>query len=405
MSPHSWGGGIFLPACGAVARKASEGQAPEGLVCLLGAVQRRADRPRPDAQLTAHDLDSLHVSDVDAALQLLPNGIEQHFARGCDSTADHDRVDADQHYDIARADPQVTAGVAQPLLCAVVAGPRGGHRLLHTRLPAGGGDGVGSSQRLEAAVVAAVASWPVGKDGLMAELTGGPFMAQVEVPAKDQPSAHPCAERDAQHRSRTATRAQGVLRQRERARVIDQAARVPDRMGHLAGDVHAVPITRNVGNETRHPRVGLEDAWHAYPNRLDAFDVAKDGSCNCKQLPHHALLAAGRVGRKPARFQKARFPVALDDRPLQIRPAHVKTEVTRHGAYSAADEPIDAWLRWSRFSARSSRTSLASPMLMTTCSFAAPPFPDRSSRTWTARSKRFPARLGAGCKRWSGRRR
>ena len=68
------------------------------------------------------------------------------------------------------------------------------------------------------------------------------------------------------------------------------------------------------------------------PDRFDPIELAKDAARDIAQLPDHALLAFVRVGRQPAGFQKARLHVALDDSPLQIRPAHVETEVTRHSA-------------------------------------------------------------------------
>src|SRR5467141_2998960 len=109
-------------------------------------MQRRPDRAGPDSELPAHDIDARDVRDVNATLELLPNRLEQHLARGGDSPAEHDPVDTDQHHHIAHADPQVTARVAQPFLRAQVAAPRGRNRLLDTRLPTCAGYGAGSRE-------------------------------------------------------------------------------------------------------------------------------------------------------------------------------------------------------------------------------------------------------------------
>src|SRR5438132_3935941 len=276
--PHSWGGGAegagggswcfatCPPILGEGAPLAREGlvvlcnvfspfmihgevapKAPEGLVVLCnvsspfmgrwrrrrrrgssalpGAVQCSSDRTGPDPERATDNGDPPHVSDMNAAPELLPNWLEQHVAGGSDSAADHDPVDGDQDDDIARADSQVTARLVKALLRAGVPGSSRGHRLLDAGPPASRGDGVGPGKRLEAAVIAAVAPRSVGKDRLMAELPGGALVTKVEMPIEDQPSTHACAERDAQHRPCAAARAETVLRQGESARVIDQ----PDR--------------------------------------------------------------------------------------------------------------------------------------------------------------------------------
>src|SRR2546430_10318252 len=187
-------------------------------------MQRRPDRARPDSELPAYDIDARDVGDMNATLELLANRLEQHLARAGDSPAENDAVDPDQHHHVAHADPQVPARVAQPFLRAQVAAPRRRNRLLDTRLPTCAGDGAGLSERLEAATVAAAALRSVGKDGLMAELARGALVAEMKTPVEDQPSSHTGAERDAQHRRCTASRAQAVFGQRERAGVVDQAA-------------------------------------------------------------------------------------------------------------------------------------------------------------------------------------
>ena len=269
---------------------------------------------------------------MNTTLKLFSDRLEQHLACGGDSATEHDPVHADKHHHVAHADPQVAARVAQPLLGAQVTRPRGRDRLFDAGLSARTGNGVGPSQSLEAAAVAAAASRPVGKDGLMAELARGALVAEVKTPVEDQPSSDPGAERDPEHRRRAAPCAQAVFGQREGARVVDQAAPRPDRTADLIGHVHPVPVPGDVGNESGHTRGGVEDAWHADSDRFDPIEVAKDAARDIAQLPDHALLAFVRVGRQPAGFQKARLHVALDDSPLQIRPAHVETEVTRHSA-------------------------------------------------------------------------
>ncbi len=310
--PHLWGG---------VRRSRTEG--------LNGrSVQRRPDRPRPDPQLAAHDLDARDVRDVDATLKLFSNRTEQQLARGGDTAAEHDPVDADQHHSVAHANPQVPPGVAERLLRPRIPRARGGHSSLRVRLARRGGDGTRSGERLEAAAIAAAAWRPVGDDRLMAELACGALVAEVETPIEDQPSAHPGAERDPQHRGRAAARAQAVLGEREGARVIDQVARRLDRTRHRVGDLHSVPIPGNVGYEPGDACGGVEDTGHADPDRLDAVDVAENGSCHLDQLPDHALLALACFGAQETCFDEAWFQlVAFDHGPLQVRPTHVQTEV------------------------------------------------------------------------------
>src|SRR3989442_5016996 len=291
-------------------------------------MQRRPYRPRPDPQLATHDLDARDVRDVDATLELFSNRTEQQLARGGDTPAEHNPVDADQHHHVAHANPQVPPGVAERLRAPLIPRARGGHSPLRVRLPRRGGDRTGSGERLEAAAIAAAAWRTIGNDRLMAELAGGPLVAEVEAPIEDQPSADPGAERDPQHRGRAAARAQAVLGEREGARVIDQVARRLDPTRDRVGDLHAVPIPGNVGYEPGDACGGVEDTGHADPDRLDAVDVAKNGSCHLDQLPDHALFASARVGGQETCFDEPRFErLAFDHGPLQVRPTHVETEV------------------------------------------------------------------------------
>src|SRR5207237_9015758 len=149
---------------------------------LRSATERPPDRARPDPQLTAHDLYPSDVGDVHPALDLLPHGLEQQLPGAGDPAADHDPLHPDKHHDVARADPQVTAGLLEPSPRAKIARERRRRRLLHAGLSAGGGDGVGSRKNLEAALIAGASSRPVGNDRLVAELSGGAFVAQVKMP-------------------------------------------------------------------------------------------------------------------------------------------------------------------------------------------------------------------------------
>ena len=136
----------------------------------------------------------------------------------------------------------------------------------------------------------------------MAELSGGAFVAEKQMPVEDQPSTNPGAERHAEHRRRSATRTHAVFGQREGPRVVDQVARRPDRIRHFAGHPDPIPNTWNVGNEPGHPRAGIEDARHANPDRLDALCVGEHVSCHIEKLPHHAPLAGPRFGGEDARL-------------------------------------------------------------------------------------------------------
>src|SRR5438477_86019 len=143
----------------------------------------------------------------------------------------------------------------------------------------------------------------------------------------DAPAEHG-PERDPQNRGRAAARAQAMLGQGEGARVIDQVARNLDRTRDRVGDLHAVPMPGNVGDEPGDACGGFEDTGHADPDRLDALDVAGDGPCHLDQLPNHAPLAFARVGGQETCFDEARFErLAFDHGPLQVRPTHVETEV------------------------------------------------------------------------------
>src|SRR2546421_9864950 len=160
-------------------------------IYLRRTVERRPDRPRPDPQLATHDLDARDVGDVDATLKLFSNRSEQQLARGGDTPAEHDPVDADQHHHVAHANPQVPPGVAERLLCPRIPRARGGHSSLRVRLARRGGDGTRSGERLEAAAIAAAAWRSIWNDRLMAELAGGPLVAEVEAPIENQAPARP----------------------------------------------------------------------------------------------------------------------------------------------------------------------------------------------------------------------
>src|SRR3989475_7318497 len=235
-------------------------------------MQCRAYGPRPDPQLATHDLDARDVRDVDATLKLFSNRTEQQLARGGDTPAEHDPVDADQHHHVAHANPQVSPGVAERLLCPRIPRARGGHSSLRVRLARRGGDGTRSGERLEAAAIAAAAWRTIGHDRLMAELAGGPLVAEAEAPIENQPSADPGAERDPQHRGRAAARAQAVLGEREGARVIDQVARRLDRTRDRVGDLHSVPVPGNVGYEPWDACGGVQDPGRSDPYRLDGVE-------------------------------------------------------------------------------------------------------------------------------------
>src|SRR3989454_2855375 len=280
-------------------------------------MQCRAYGPRPDPQLAAHDLDARAVRDVDATLKLFSNRTEQQLARGGDPPAEHDPVDADQHHHVAHANPQVSPGVAERLLCPRIARARRGHSSLHVWLARRGGDGTRSGERLEAAAIAAAAWRPIGNDRLMAELACGALVAEVEAPIEDQPSAHPGAEREPQQRGGAAARAQAVLGEREGARVIDQVARRLDPARDRVGDLHSVPIPGNVGYEPGDACGGVEDTGHADPDRLHAVDVAKNGSCHLDQLPGPPLLSPPGFRGEGNRFYEPRVPrLAVCPRPL-----------------------------------------------------------------------------------------
>src|SRR5439155_20833012 len=75
-------------------------------------------------------------------------------------------------------------------------------------------------------------------------------------------------------------------------------------------------------------------------DRVDVVSVAKYRAGHFDQLPHDGLLAAAGVRRYSTRLEKTRLGVAFHDGPLQVRPAQVETEVSRHGAYSAAGERV-----------------------------------------------------------------
>src|SRR5438477_10253708 len=114
-------------------------------------MERRADRARPDPQLTAHDLYPSDVGDVHPALDLLAHGLEQQLPGAGDPAADHDPLHPDKYPDVARADPQVTAGLLEPSPRAKIAPERRRRRPLHAGLSAPGGAAAGSCNNLERA--------------------------------------------------------------------------------------------------------------------------------------------------------------------------------------------------------------------------------------------------------------
>src|SRR5689334_22794126 len=192
------------------------------LHCGSRAMQRRADRPGPHPELRAHDLDPAHIGDVHTTGDFRANWIEQHVARRGHAAADHDAVDSEENDHVADPDAEKATGFVDAALSARVAGPRGDHRLLDGRCAASGRDRLGFGDRFEAAAVAAAAEGTVRDDGLVAELAGGALVAEKEPSVEHETAADPRAERDAEHRRHAASGAQAMLRERERARVVDE---------------------------------------------------------------------------------------------------------------------------------------------------------------------------------------
>ncbi len=98
--------------------------------------------------------------------------------------------------------------------------------------PARRGDAVRPGERLETAAVPAAAQRPVRVDRLVADLAGRPVVAEMDRAVDGDDPADARAERQSDHRRRTAARPEPQLGEAERSGVVDQCdrqARVPPR--------------------------------------------------------------------------------------------------------------------------------------------------------------------------------
>ena len=306
--------------------------------------QRSADRPGPDAELRADDVDGGDVGDEHSPAQLFSHRLEQEVTSRRHTPTDHDAVDAEQDGYVAHANAEIAPGRGQPFSCATVAGPGSLHRLRHRREPTRGDDRVGLRQRLEAAPVAAAAQCAVRDDGLMAELATRAVAAHIKGPAQDQPTAHTGAKRDAQHRVHATTGSKSVLGKGKCPCVVDQPRRRDHGRAHLCRNLNARPGARHVGYEPGRTCDWVVEAGHAHADRLDPTDSVDGITGQRDELFDDALLAPARIRRHLARVSDARQrSIAFEHDPLDVGPAEVKAEM-RAGQATLEPGPADTAL-------------------------------------------------------------
>ena len=140
------------------------------------------------------------------------------------------RSGRDDRDHVADADAEVATDAGEPLDRLRVAGPGGLDRGLDGVRPARLGDPVGARERLEAAVVAAVARRTVGIDDLVADLAGRAVMPQVDVAIDGDDAADPGPKGQPDHRVGAAAGPEAQLGESERASVVDEGDRQAERL-------------------------------------------------------------------------------------------------------------------------------------------------------------------------------
>ena len=300
----------------------------------FGPVDGRPDRPGPGAQLGRDDRHVAEGRRQDPALHLGPDRIQQQRPGRRDPAADDDPIGRDDRDHVADADARGTARRWPALDRLRIAGPGGRHGGLDRLGAARLGDPVGAGERLEAAVVPAVARRAVRVDDLVADLAGRAVMPEVDVAVDGDDPADPGAEGQPDHRVGAARRAQPQLGQAERPGVVDEGAPA-GRAPPTTGAATARPF-QSPGMLTRNrvvPVAGSYRPGHADPERRDGRPALDRGAPASAIRP---MTASGpsdeRVGTWPRSRIRHSSPSALDGRPFEVGDPEVDPEVSGRNA-------------------------------------------------------------------------
>ena len=262
-------------------------------------------------------------------------GLEQQVAGRGDPAADDDPVRRDDGDHVGDADPEIAPDLGEAVDRPDVAGAGPLDRLLGGGGAAGRGDLVGPREGLEAAAVPAAAPRAVRVDRLVAELAGRPVVPEQDPAVDGDHPADAGPERQPDQRGRAAAGAQAQLGEAERAGVVDErapAARGPRRPGRRRA-VRPTARGSSPGSGSCRPP-GRTSPGTPIPTDETPGQRPIASTSNGGEPRHHGIGAVGPGRRDLVPVEHAPVVgVALDDRPLDVRPAEVETEVAaRWGA-------------------------------------------------------------------------
>ncbi len=288
----------------------------------------RADRPGPRPELGGHDLHVGQRGRQDAPPDLVADRGHQQVAGRRDPAADDDAVRRDDRDHVGDADADVATDAGQALERARVAGGRRLDRGLDGVRPARLGHPVGPGERLQAAVVPAVARGTVRVDRLVADLTRRPVVAEVDAAVDRDDATDPGPQGQPHHRIRPAPGAQPQLGQAERPGVVDQGDREPERRRDRPSDRDADPVAGHVHEEAGRAGDRVVQARDTDPQGLDGRPSSDRRPRGLGDPADDGIGALARVGRDVALAEDPpRLAVVLDGRPLQVGDAEVDPEV------------------------------------------------------------------------------
>ena len=311
-------------------------------------MDRRPDGARPRPELGRDDLDLVDRRRQDAPPDLGSDARQKQVGGSRDPATDDDPIRRDHDDHVGDPDPEIAGDPPEPLERGRFTGPCPVDGLLGGPRPARFGDPVGPGERLEAAVVAAVAGRTVGVDRLVADLAGRSVMTLVHLAVDRDHAADPGSERQPDHRRRAPAGAQPELREAERPGIVDQGHRDAERGRQRTRHGMTVPRTRHVHEEAGRagPRVvqprdadaGARDAPPAFDRRPTDLAELRDDRVGTTGPRRHLATVDDPPG----------LAVPLDDRPLEVRPPEIEPEVAGRAAISRRAIACRAVLRGAR---------------------------------------------------------
>ena len=310
------------------------------------------------AQLGGHDRDLVDRRDAGAAAQLGAQRLEQEIARVGDAAADHDSLRPQQHDRAREHAAHVLAGAGERGSRLRVTRPRRRAASATVGCPAAAAIASAPAIRSRQPRLPQPHSGPVRIHGRVADLARV-TEPEMEAAVDHHAAADAGAEGDADEIAGAAAGAEPQLRERERADVVDQRDRPPERRADRPRDRAPDPVAEQV----RQQRAGAALARRSGPAARARPSPAR------RTAPHGRAAERGdpledrvrpvgrrrraRVGREDARRAAASWTssgppatswaaagpalassaaLAGDDRGLDVRAAEIEPEMERHRA-------------------------------------------------------------------------